>query len=183
MLHSQFASLALAATALAICGCGGSSKTTSTTSAATTSTPATTASAPITSTTTPSVKTASGEALTQAELIAKADAICARINTKRSSVVVSTAQQYKTLVPQLATYEQAAVAELATLVPPASMAGDWKLIVAGSQQLADNITKLGEYAKANRLGSQNALVASNEKTQEQLTAVAKRAGFKDCAQN
>jgi len=183
MLHTQLAALALAATTLAASGCGGSSKTTSTTTAANTSAPATTAAAPTTSTASVENKSTSGKPLTQAELIAKADAICARVNAKRSTIAISTAQQYATLVPQLASYEQAAVAELAALVPPASMANDWNLIVAGSRQLADNTTKLGEDAKAEDFSSLHTLVASNEKTQAQLTATAKRAGFKDCAQS
>lgn len=120
--------------------------------------------------------------LTHAELIAKADPICARVNAKRASSTIRSREDYARLVPPLAAYEQTAVAELGKLIPPASMASDWKQVVAGAQTLANNTAKLGEYAKANNLAASRTLFSTDAKAQEQMLAAAKRIGFKDCAQ-
>ena len=71
MLHSQLAALALAATTLAVSGCGGSSKTE----------PAKTTA----STTSGTAKTESGAPLTRAEFIARGEAICAHANAELNS--------------------------------------------------------------------------------------------------
>jgi hypothetical protein len=124
----------------------------------------------------------SAKPLTRAQLIAKGDAICRRINRKLASTNIKSEQDIARVAPKLASYEQEALADLGRLVPPASMADDWKVIVAGAQTLADNVAKLGEYAKANNLKAGRALIVSSEKVQRELQTTAKRDGFKDCSQ-
>lgn len=124
----------------------------------------------------------SAKPLTRAQLIAKADTVCRRINKKLSSTTIKSQQDIARIAPKLAEYEQEALADLSKLVPPASMANDWKEIVAGAQTLADNIAKLGEYAKANNLKGARSLIQSSTKIQQQIQATAKRDGFKDCSQ-
>jgi hypothetical protein len=125
----------------------------------------------------------SSKPLTRAQLISQADAICKRVNTKLKTSNINSKQDIVRLVPKLAAYEQQALAELGKLVPPASLANDWKTIVAGAQTLADNTAKLGEYAKANNLKAARGLISSSEKVQQQVQATAKRDGFKECSQN
>ncbi len=177
MLHTHFAALALAAITLAASGCGGSSKTVSTTTAAVTSVPATTT----TTATTPAAKE-SANALTSAQLIASGDAICARINAKRASTTLTKTQDYARLVPPLGAYEQAEAAKLSKLTPPASMASEWKQIASGVEAVADDTAKIGQDIKSNRDNAGSVLLTKATKIQVQTNAVAKRAGFKDCAQ-
>jgi len=125
----------------------------------------------------------SSKPLTRAQLISQADAICKRVNAKLKVSKINSKQDIARVVPQLATYEQQALADLGKLVPPASMANDWKTIVAGAQTLADNTAKLGEYAKENKLKAARGLVSTSEKVQQQVQATAKRDGFKECSQN
>lgn len=126
----------------------------------------------------------SSKPLTRAELIAKADTICKRVNDKlkSSNNSIKSQQDIVRIVPKLASFEQTALAELSKLEPPASLANDWKTIIAGAQTLADNTAKLGEYAKANNLKAARHLIQASEKVQQQTLATAKRDGFKQCSQ-
>lgn len=125
----------------------------------------------------------SSKPLTRAELIAKADTICRRVNAHLASSnnTIKTQQDVARLAPRLAAFEQTALVELSRLVPPASLADDWKTIVAGAQTLADNTAKLGEYAKSNQLKAAKSLIVSSQKIQSQMLAIAKRDGFRDCS--
>ncbi len=126
----------------------------------------------------------SSKPLTRAELIAKADAICKRANDKlkSSNTTIKTQQDIAKLAPKLASFEQGALAELSKLEPPAALANDWKMIIAGAQTLADNTAKLGEYARRNDIKAARGLIQTSEKVQQQTLAIAKRDGFKECSQ-
>jgi hypothetical protein len=125
----------------------------------------------------------SSKSLTRSQLIAKADSICHRVNAKLTSAngQINSQQDIARLAPQLAAYEQEAVVQLSKLTAPATIASDWKTIVTAAGTLAQNTAKLGEYAKANNLTAARALVSTSKKVQQQMLAVAKRDGFKDCS--
>lgn len=171
MLHIRVATLALAATALAISSCGGSTKSSSDTASNPQSTP--TVSVP-----------ANTAPLTRAKLIAQADTICGRIytrlNHRRQAV---TQQAIAGVALELAAYERGSVTELEKLVPPASLANDWKQIVAGVHVLAADAAKIGEYAKANQLETPagQAFIARTGVHGIHAAAVARRDGFTGCA--
>ncbi len=126
----------------------------------------------------------SSNSLTRSELIARADAICRRVNAKLASTTISRPQDYARLLLPLAAYERAAVAEMRKLIPPASVANGWQQVLAGAQTLADATAKLGESVKGNSLqgtpSTRSASIAAAKGTQ-QMTAAARREGFKDCA--
>lgn len=126
----------------------------------------------------------SSKPLTRAELVAKADTICRRVNNqlKSSDNSINSKQDLARVVPRLASFEQKALADLSKLVPPASLANDWKTIVTGAQTLADNTAKLGEYAKENNIKAAKGLVTDSQKVQQAMLATAKRDGFKDCSE-
>lgn len=137
----------LAATTMAIAGCGGSEKP-----------------------------------LTHAELASKANAICKTVTEKFATKSANSVQDIARVAPELAAFEQKALFELSKLVPPASLESDWKQFVAGAETLAENTSKLGEYAKANNLKAAHGLIASSETTQHQMQAIAKRDGLTECEQ-
>jgi hypothetical protein len=144
---TRLAIIALAATTLAVSGCGSSSKP-----------------------------------LTRAELTAKANAICKTVSAKLASKTIKTQQDIARIAPELASFEQTALTELSKLVPPAELANDWKQFVAGAQTLAENTSKLGEYAKANNLKGAKGLITSSQAVQQQMVAAAKRDGLTACEQ-
>ncbi len=147
MSPARLITLALAATTLAASGCGGSSKTVSTdasTSAATaiTDTAPTTPSKPI---------VATGKPMTRAELISVAGEVCKRINSRHTSLKLSTQQSIIREIPLFAAYQRASLDELSKLIPPASMKHDWKQFTAAAHTLAIDTTAFGEYAQTNHV--------------------------------
>jgi hypothetical protein len=120
--------------------------------------------------------------LMRGELIAKADAICSRVHAEYHANGYRSIQDMARLAPRLASYEQTAVAELRKLTPPASMANDWRQIVAGAQTVASDTAKLGRYAKENNLKAATALYTASGQVERQALATARRDGFKACTQ-
>jgi hypothetical protein len=170
--------LVLAAATLAAYGCGGASKTASsavTTSAATQTAPS--------SSTVHTESAASTQPLTRAQLIAAADMICRRVNLKRASIKLSSLADYAHLLPELAAYERAAVAQMRKLVPPASMASSWQRLISAGQTVAGGTAAVGEHATASGLREVESQSIAAGKALERSLTLAKREGFKDCAQS
>jgi hypothetical protein len=174
MLHIQLAALALASTALAVSGCG-SSKTGSTTTAASTTTPTATA------ITTSTVSVATGKPLTRAQLIAKGDAICAITNTKRLGATASSKAELVRTLPQLALYNGEESESLSKLVPPASMAHDWTLIVNDLHLYGEYANSAAQYAKENQEKTAGHQYEKAIKLIEQVMSTGRRDGFKYCS--
>jgi hypothetical protein len=120
--------------------------------------------------------------LTRAQLLARADAVCRRVNKRLSSVTIKTQKDLVRVLPKVAGYEQQSLAELSKLIPPASLADDWKTIITGAQTIADNTAKLTEAARTKDLKTVHVLLSEVGKVQQHTTAIAKRDGFKDCSQ-
>jgi hypothetical protein len=117
--------------------------------------------------------------LTNAELIAKTNTICARFNVKYHAHGSTTFQDFARNVPLLAQYEHTVAAELRTLRPPASLANDWKQMVDDEQTLANDTSKIVPYAKENKLSAVIPLMTMGQHIQQQLVAIAKRDGFSE----
>lgn len=166
MSSTRIVALTLTAAALAASGCGGSKPSSNAASTQTS------AQAPTSSSSTPS--------LTRDALIKKADAICARVNAKRSAITVSTLKDYATKLPALAAVEQAADAALSKLVPPTAMAGDWAQIVSASQTVTSDTAKIATDTAANNANAMRAAWSSANQAQHRLSALAMRDGFKVC---
>jgi hypothetical protein len=123
----------------------------------------------------------SSKSLSRAELIAKADPICARVNARLNSTEIDDQQEIGQLIPPLAVFERMAVAELTELNPPTNLTNDWKQIVVGMRTQAEDMAKYGEYAKSKNMKMANDVLTAGQRTLEQSTATAKHDGFNDCA--
>jgi hypothetical protein len=177
MTRTRISACALAATALAVAGCGGSKSSGSTSSASQTTSIQAASTSP---TQTATQSRPSGPPLSRAELVAKADAICAGVNAKRASITLRSSQDYTTKLPPLAAYEQAAVARMGTLTPPASMASNWKQMLADSGTIATNTAKVAGYAEAGNHAVTRQLILSSNAAQQRIATIAARYGFKVC---
>jgi hypothetical protein len=124
---------------------------------------------------------ATTSSLSRSELIAKADAICARVHAEYHANGYTTSQSIAHLAPLVAGDEQTGVDELRALHAPASMVSDWNMIVDVDQIVADNTAKLGQYAKENNLKAATPLYTANLKRQKEALTAAARDGFKECA--
>lgn len=125
---------------------------------------------------------ASAKPLTRAELTSKANAICKTVTAKFETKSTNTVQGIARIAPELASFEQTSLSELSKLVPPADLENDWKQFVAGAETLAENLSKLGEYAKAKKLKAAYRMLISSETTLREMRAIAKHAGLTECEQ-
>jgi hypothetical protein len=124
-------------------------------------------------------------------MIAGADTICKGVNARRTAAnkrvgaVTSQAALPKVaaVAAGLAAYERDAVGELRKLTAPASLAQDWRKILTGAEQLAENTAKLGEEAKAKNLKRVESLIHEDQKSEKELISIATTAGFKHCGRN
>jgi hypothetical protein len=124
----------------------------------------------------------SAKPLTHAELVSKANAICKTVTAKFATKSANSVQDIARIAPELAAFEQKALSELSKLVPPVDLESDWKHFIAGAEMLAENTSKLGEYAKTNNLKAAHGVITSSETTQHQMQAIAKRNGLTGCEQ-
>jgi len=158
----------VAAAMLAAAGCGGSSTAAPSGSAA--------------SRTEPTESRTSNDSAARSRLIAKADAICRRLNRELAAAPSRLeARQIASSAPRNAALERRALAELGRLRPPASLARDWRQIIAYRRTLAEELAELGRYAKAGDVPAMKALGASKKRVHQKLSELATRDGFKDCS--
>jgi len=161
-----YGSLALVAAALAAGGCGGGSSDAKSAGSLASGNP-----------------TPSGSSRVPSQLVARADAICRRLNTEIVATNPSKLQIRKivSLTPQRVALERTALKELSKLAPPASIARDWRQMMAYRKTLIEELIRLGRYAKANDTQSIKSLAVSKKRVHQRLFATATRDGFKDCA--
>jgi hypothetical protein len=107
--------------------------------------------------------------------------ICGRTNVELSSTTANNEQDFARLLPQAAGYERAEARELSKLVPPPAMASDWAQIVEGFQKFSELSARAAEYARVNNFKEAIPIAQAGNTVQKQLTAIAKRDGFKVCS--
>jgi hypothetical protein len=177
MLHTQLAAVALTGLVLVASGCGKSSKTESTSTAAATTTPATTTTTTTESTTTTA---ATGKPLSRTELIAAADAICARSNAKTSVLFAKQIQELATIYPEIALYEGTETKELGQLTPPSSMTVAWKRIINDIEQHRRYVTEVAHDIQIKSTNAGRPYHLATVAIEDELVT-AKHAGFKRCS--
>ncbi len=184
MLSLQLAAFLFAATMLLAVGCGGSSKSATTTASTadqpTNSTVAASASDTATQATEP-VKLAGGKPLSQKQWIAKGDAICAQLLAELEADPITSLAGFARVMPQAAAYERAEVAQLLKLTPPASKMADWQQFLNDTSQWAADTQKLGELAQVGKFSATSPIARATINIQKELTGIAKRDGFHKCS--
>ncbi len=167
---------ALATASLIVAGCGGSSKSSGQTSAET-QTGSTTA-----QTTTGAQTQSAGASLTRTQFINKADLICARLNAIRAANKINSTQAFIQSVYAISMDERHALREMALIAPPAAMTSAWNQMIDGYKSLARTIDKIKQGIAKHEYRHINSLLIVSVKDQREVAAVAKSAGFEDCAQ-
>jgi hypothetical protein len=131
-----------------------------------------------------------GPSLTRAQLIARATPICQQtINRateagKTLAAATSPAAELRTLAtsaPALAAVQSRAVAQLRKLNPPASLARDWRSLLAGLQQLAEGTARIGADARTEGIRAVEAVAAAGRAPRTRILAIGARDGLGICA--
>ena len=127
--------------------------------------------------------------LARAELIAKANPICKRtikrlLEVEKTLAKASTAgpplQALAATAPGLSASQSQAVSQLRQLTPPASLAGDWRSLLAGLQELADDTARIGAAAKQKNEKAMESIVRTGNATRKRLLAIGARDGLGPC---
>jgi hypothetical protein len=119
--------------------------------------------------------------LSRAQLISKVNEICYRVNAKRASITITGAKEFERDIPRLAGYELAAAAEMSELIPPPSMAADWKRVVNGTRALSEITSSVHSFAEVLSDKHGRILDAAISKAMRRVAKAAKRSGFETCA--
>jgi hypothetical protein len=116
-------------------------------------------------------------------MIARAEAICTKLNAALASGprVGVNPRKIAAAAPRNAALERTATEQLSHLRAPASIAADWRQIIAYRRLLAVELSRLARVAKAGDLSRIFALSASKKSLHGRLSALATRDGFKACA--
>jgi hypothetical protein len=180
MRIKMLAAVALTAS-IFVAGCGQSSKTGSSTANSTTASPSTTTTHASPSASSPATSAVQGRPLTRRQLIARADAICGKTNTKLSTLSIITKKEFARLLPQVAVYYTTETSELGKLVPPPTMAHAWQQILSGFQQYTTYTNTVAGYARANNFTAAAPIIRTAEVMHHNLAAFVKQSGFRRCS--
>jgi len=119
--------------------------------------------------------------LTQAQLIATADPICAHYLTELHAHPLKKANEFSQELQRLYSNHQTELSELQKLRPPTALASDWAKIVGGHEALSHDMTEALRDAHAGELRAVTPLIISGSRRQAATLAIARRDGFKDCS--
>jgi len=171
--------LALCCGALVLLGCGGSSDPSS--RRRTASTGSATSSRATVPKAAPSVAKAASKADERAQFIARADAICARVNRELSAVKKKGPKPILRVVPGNIVIERGALGELRALAAPASTATAWQQILDLRRIALQELLALVRATRHQQASSITKLIFSKKATHGKLLAAGQSSGFKDCA--
>jgi hypothetical protein len=119
-----------------------------------------------------------------AQLIARADPMCARLNEQiaRTGAKRASAREIERVVPQHVALERASVTALERMAAPPALAGRWRQILAYRRKLAAELALLLAAARRNDTAAIKALAASKLAVHKRLAKLAAQTGFKSCGQ-
>jgi hypothetical protein len=126
------------------------------------------------------VAVAGGKPLSRAELVAKAGEICRRLESAREARSIRKTSEFKTKGAEIARLDHQATAELAALVPPAVVAGSWRHIVADSNTVANDWTKVVEGVDNGQLREAAKYLTAASPVQSRLFKEFREAAVSDC---
>ena len=171
------ASFAVLAATAALAGCGGGSASTGSSASSKVAT------ASAASTTSTAAQTgAKLDAVSRAQFVASAGAICKRANAELTAVTPKSASfaEILRIVPGRVVSERKAALELSALKPPAALSQDWRLLVAYRHTLAGELAQLVTAAEKKDTAKITALSASKLRERRLLLRTANLAGISAC---
>lgn len=179
MSPTRLTALALSAVAIAVSGCGNSSKTTSA-NAGNTSSPSSSTTVTATSTTGTTGVNSAPTAMSRSELTTSANAICKRLHTQLKNFSTQSALGLDRIYTRAAAAEQASLANLRKLSPPANLNADWNQIMSALGTLAADSIKYAEYTKTKNQAAALRVSESFGSIKIQAGTVATHDGLAEC---
>ncbi len=185
------AALVLFAATSASAGCGAGSSTPASSqravpakSASKQTVPAKPARRPAVPAASSSQRAAVNDAHATPDLIASADAICARINNEFQAERPDNAGMAEVgrVASRRAVAEATILTELHKLTPTPSLASGWQQILAYWQSRVENLRALAKYAESDDVPGVSSVVAAGESLKRKLLALASSKRFTSCSE-
>lgn len=119
--------------------------------------------------------------LTQAQLVAKSNAICGPLNAHITTTEDDTVPYLASHGPILYKWERAALGELEKIVPPRNFADDWATVLTGLRTLAEHTERAARMAIHSKAKTTFNFLSIEQYVGERAAATAERDGWHQCA--
>jgi hypothetical protein len=124
---------------------------------------------------------ACGGGLSKAELVAKGDAICKRINTRMAKEPdPKTTADLQRLAKRTVELSDPAIEDMEKLEPPGELEADFKKFVASLKDQRDLTKQLGAAAGEDDTAKVQDLLGDAQKSQDEYRRLTGKIGFKEC---
>lgn len=125
----------------------------------------------------------SAKPLTRAQLVSHANALCTQVQTKMKHVgTVKTVQGLALAAHKLAGFEQHQLESMKQLKPPRSLAGDWKQMIEGAEEVTEDAGTVSTDVQLKKNKAAVEELKQIEKVEQHLSPIAKHDGFKSCSE-
>jgi hypothetical protein len=122
-----------------------------------------------------------GGGLSKGELVAKADAICARVNKQIArEPEPRSARDLQRLASRTVEISDPAIEEMAALEPPDELEADFGKFVASLKKQRDLTKQIGEAAGEGDTAKIQQVGADAQKAQAEYQRLSNKIGFKEC---
>jgi hypothetical protein len=124
---------------------------------------------------------ACGGGLSKGELVAKGDAICARINKQIAKEPdPKTAKDLERLANRTVELSDPAIEDMEALEPPSELEADFEKFVASLKRQRDLTKKIGAAAGEGDTAKVQEIGADAQKAQDEYRRLTGKIGFKEC---
>lgn len=125
-----------------------------------------------------------GEALTKAQLVSQADAICRDLNQKVDALPEpESVEDIETFAQDLLDTVEPAVADLKALVPPSEVEADYDRAMELLDNQVERTRELQEAGKEGDEAKVRSVIASGEKDDAEGDRIARKIGLKECGED
>ncbi len=122
-----------------------------------------------------------GDELSQKELVAKADAICTRVNKQVAKLPdPKTTKDLEGLAERTVKISDPALDDMADLKPPSKLEDEFKKFVAILRKQRDLTKEIGEAAGKDDTAAIQKVGAKAQKAQDEYRRLTGKIGFKEC---
>ena len=129
----------------------------------------------------PALVAGCGGGLSKSELVAKGDAICARVNKQIAKEPdPKTAADLERLAQRTVEISGPAIKDMEALEPPGELEGDFDKFVASLNRQRDFTRQIGEAAGDGDTAKVQRVGADAQKAQAEYNRVSAKIGFKQC---
>src|SRR5215210_3402637 len=129
----------------------------------------------------PALVAGCGGGLSKSELVAKGDAICARVNKQIAKEPdPKTAADLERLAKRTVEISGPAIEDMEALDPPSELEDEFEKFVASLKRQRDLTKQIGAAAGAGDTAKVQRIGADAQKAQAEYASVTKKIGFKEC---